>query len=98
MELHTVGFGNYTESDVHNVSRLLTGRTVVASAYVYQSSNHATGPISALGFRSANATAAGGEAAADSFLRYLAGHPDTAQMIARKLAVRFVSDQPPAAL
>jgi len=31
----------------------------------------------------------------DAYLRYLASHPSTARNIARKLAVRFVSDAPP---
>jgi uncharacterized protein (DUF1800 family) len=47
-----------------------------------------------LGFSHANSTAIGGEAVGDAYLLYLARHPDTARTIARKIAVRFVSDQP----
>jgi hypothetical protein len=51
-----------------------------------------------LGFRHANATAGGGEAAAMALLDHLALHPATARRIATKLCVRFVADEPPAAL
>ena len=40
----------------------------------------------------------GGLEVGDAYLRHLAAHPATAQTIARKLAVRFVSDIPPPAL
>ena len=51
-----------------------------------------------LGFQHANPSAAGGLDVGDAYLRYLAGHPATARSIARKLAVRFVADNPPDAL
>jgi uncharacterized protein (DUF1800 family) len=98
MELHTVGL-NYTEADVQAAARLLTGMTVdKAGAFVYDPARHATGPVTVLGFSHPNATAAGGEAAALALLDYLAKHPATAQRIATKLCVRFVSDEPPPAL
>lgn len=98
MELHTVGMV-YSEADVQNAARLLTGLTVTgAGQYAYDPARHATGPVTILGFTHANATAAGGEAAALAFLDYLARHPATAQRIATKLCVRFVADDPPATL
>jgi uncharacterized protein (DUF1800 family) len=99
LELHTVGLG-YTESDVKNAARLLTGLTVDwdTGAYKYSAGTHATGPVRVLGFSHANTTAAGGEAAALALLEYLALQPATARHIATKLAVRFVADQPPASL
>jgi len=98
LELHTVGL-RYTESDVKNTARLLTGRTVDDNAhYVYDDYIHATGPIKVLGFTSANASAAGGEAAGDALLRYLAKHRYTAQHLAQKLCVHYVSDTPSASL
>ena len=36
----------------------------------------------------------GGEAVGDAYLHYLAHHPSTATNIARKIATRFVSDNP----
>ncbi|GAA4610304.1 uncharacterized protein (DUF1800 family) [Actinoplanes octamycinicus] len=97
MELHTVGLV-YDESDVQDAARLLTGMTVSkAGNYVYDASKHATGPVDILGFRHAN-PAADGETAALAFLDHLARHPRTAELLARKLCVRFVADVPPAAL
>ena len=37
-----------------------------------------------------------GRAVLDAYLSYLARHPATAHRLARKLAIRFVSDDPPA--
>ena len=94
LELHTVGL-HYSESDVQNTARMLTGRTLdLHQHYVYDEYIHATGPISVLGFTDPNTKAALGEAAGDRLLRYLAAHPYTAQNIARKLCVRLVSDNP----
>ncbi|HEV7755229.1 MAG TPA: DUF1800 domain-containing protein [Mycobacteriales bacterium] len=101
MELHTVGVdAGYTEDDVQAAARLLTGLTVnwETGLYRYDASEHATGRVSILGFTHANATAAGGRAAAMAFLDHLALHPATARQIAYKLCVRFVADAPPTAL
>jgi uncharacterized protein (DUF1800 family) len=98
MELHTVGTV-HSEADVQAAARLLTGMTVSADGtYTYDVSRHATGAVSILGFRHANATAQGGEAAALAFLDHLARHPATATRLATKLCVRFVADQAPASL
>jgi uncharacterized protein (DUF1800 family) len=99
MELHTVGMV-YSEADVQAAARLLTGLTVdkVTGMYTYTAAQHATGPVTVLGFSHANATAAGGETAVQALLDYLARHPATAQRIATKLCVRFVADDAPATL
>ena len=100
LELHTVGRGNHTEDDVKNVARVLTGWKVDrwrTWSYGYEPTWHATGPVTVLGWSHANASADGREATY-SLLRYLAHHPLTAARIARKLAVKFVSDDPPQAL
>jgi uncharacterized protein (DUF1800 family) len=98
LELHTVGLV-YSESDVKNAARLLTGRTIDDDFnYRYDASNHPTGPIAVLGFRHDNARASDGESGGDALLRYLARHPATASHLARKLCVRFVSDAPSRAL
>ena len=97
LELHTVGIaGGYTEADVRNSANILSGRSWdwKKGTYKYNASWHVTGPVKVLGFEHANATAAGGEAVGDAYLRYLATHPSTARAIARKIAVRFVSDTP----
>ena len=98
LECHTVGL-HYTQSDVVNAARLLTGRTLDQyNHYVYDEYIHPTGAVKVLGFHDANRSASAGEAAGDRFLRYLAAHPLTAEHLAYKLCVRFVGDNPPAAL
>lgn len=100
LELHTVGRGNFDEDDVKASARILTGwyvdswRTWEAS---YRSDLHATGRVRVKGFSDPNASS-DGRAVTRAYLRYLAHHPDTAERIARKLAVKFVSDDPPARL
>ncbi|MFI5494729.1 DUF1800 domain-containing protein [Actinoplanes sp. NPDC051859] len=99
LELHTVGLG-YHESDVKHAARLLSGMTVSweNGRYRYDAREHATGAVQIMGFRHANTTATGGEAASMALLDHLALHPATAKRIATKLCVRFVADVPPAAL
>jgi hypothetical protein len=98
LELHTVGL-NYTESDVRNAAKLLTGRTIDDNMhYLFDDYIHYVGPVQILGFKSANATASGGQKAGDDLLRYLAAHPYTAQHLARKMCQRYVSDNPSATL
>ena len=100
LELHTVGRGNYTEDDVKNSARILTGYRVdmwrTFDSY-YSSDDHWTGPVQVMDFTHANA-AADGRAVTAAYLNYLATHPQTAQRIARKLAVKFVRDDAPQSL
>ena len=98
LELHTVGL-NYTESDVVNAATLLTGRAIDSLyRYAYNPAVHPIGQVQVLGFTTPNATSTAGETEGDDLLRYLAAHPFTAQHLARKLCLRFVSDSPSAAL
>ncbi|WBU38841.1 DUF1800 domain-containing protein [Homoserinibacter sp. YIM 151385] len=104
LELHTVGIaGGYTEDDVKNSARILSGRSwegwleryrSTYGQYRYKANDHYVGAVKVLGFTHENASASGGEAVGDAYLDYLARHPATAQKIARKIAVRFVSDSP----
>lgn len=100
LELHTVGRGNYTEADVKGSARILTGWHVDmwrSWRPSYVADDHATGPVQVVGFRHANA-ARDGRAVTTAYLRHLAHHPATARRIARKLAVKFVRDNPSEAL
>jgi hypothetical protein len=98
LELHSVGLV-YSESDVKQAAKLLTGRTTDQYwRYVYNPANHYVGPVTVLGFTHANSTAEGGEAAADALITYLAKHPATANRLALKMCMRFVSDQPSSTL
>jgi uncharacterized protein (DUF1800 family) len=101
LELHTVGVdGGYTEKDVRSSALILTGLSVDSDSgeYEYKPIRHYVGPVTVMGFSHANSSALAGEAVAVAYLRYLARHPATARRIARKLAVRFVSDAPPETL
>lgn len=100
LELHTVGVGNYTEREVVDSARILTGWTVDSWKSwepLYREDWHDTGRVRVKGFRHANRSA-DGRTMAMAYLRHLAHHPQTAQRIARKLAVKFVSDEPSQAL
>src|SRR5690349_21642760 len=92
LELHTLGVASgYTESDVQNSARILTGLTVddATGDALFLPERHHVGPVQVLGFTHPNATAAGGREVAVAYLHWLARHPATASCIARKLAVRF---------
>ncbi len=101
LELHTVGVdGGYTEAEMRTSALVMTGCSIHQDTheFLYRPTWHYTGPVSVLGWSSANADEAGGLAVVQSYLRYLAMHPQTALHIARKLAVRFVSEAPSEAL
>jgi len=109
LELHTLGVvAGYDQSDVVDANRLLTGHTVWwswelpdgdarAGTYRFDPSMHWTGAVDILGWRRTTSTTSG-PADAEAFLRWLALHPRTAARIARKLSIRFVSDNPPQSL
>ena len=101
LELFTVGrAAGYSEDDVKNAARLLTGfRVKVFNGYdaSYDPSAHWTGPVQVLGFSHPNSNP-DGRAALRELLGYLALHPATSRRVARRLCQRFVSDTPSTAL
>lgn len=100
LELHTVGVdGGYLESDIRRSALVLTGMSTdeESGEYLYRPIRHHRGKLTVLGWTNANASAYG-EGVGVEYLTHLARHPKTARRIATKLAVRFVSDTPPAAL
>ncbi|WP_433677374.1 DUF1800 family protein [Microbacterium gorillae] len=98
LELHTVGYGAYTEAEVRSSSIIMSGRRIADQAFSWEPEHHALGPVSVLGFTDPNTDAAAGLELGDRYIAHLARHPRTAETIARKLAVRFVSDRPSADL
>ncbi len=101
LELHTVGVhAGYTEKDMRASTLLLTGLSVdwKSGSYIYHAKDHHVGRLTVMSHSWANATAAGGQATALAYVKWLAHHPATARRIADKLCVRFVSDTPPPAL
>ena len=124
MELHTLGVdGGYTQSDVTQAARVLTGWTVYPFEYgkkpgkgvnekmgedrlkklgyvhegdfLFAANRHDQGEKKVLG---AAFTAGGGYEEGVRLIKMLAHHPSTAKFISRKIAVRFVSDNPPQSL
>ncbi len=99
MELHTLGVnGGYTQKDVTEVARVLTGWTLKeprqGGGFVFEERMHEPGDKHVLGHR----IKSGGEKEGREVLHILAHHPSTAKFISTKLAMRFVSDDPPPAL
>ena len=125
MELHTLGVdGGYTQSDVTQAARVLTGWTIYpmgeegygymrklqerftddrlrAQGYVHDgeflftANRHDHGEKTVLGKQFGPD---GGYQEGVDLLNMLAHHPSAARFITRKLAVRFVSDNPPQSL
>ena len=100
MELHTLGVdGGYTQKDVTEVARALTGWTIdrprQGGGFTFNARIHDTDQKVVLGHV---IKAGGGESDGEQVLDILAKHPSTATFIATKLARRFVSDTPPPAL
>ncbi|HUD54039.1 MAG TPA: DUF1800 domain-containing protein [Terracidiphilus sp.] len=99
MELHTLGVnGGYNQADVTQVARILTGWTVERSerggGFEFDPNRHEPGTKKALGQKFKDH----GEQEGRELLHYLATRPATAQFISRKIAIRFVSDDPPQSL
>jgi hypothetical protein len=87
---------------VKDSAKILSGYTVHTSGDsawdgYYDPTKHTVGLVRVLEFRNDNRVSNAAPLAVE-YLRYLARHPGTARRIARKLAVRFVSDTPSEAL
>ena len=99
MELHTLGVnGGYTQKDVTEVARVFTGWTLrpprEGGEFNFDERMHDPGEKIVLGHR----IKFRGKKEGLEVLHLLAHHPSTAKLISTKLAVRFVSDNPPATL
>lgn len=126
MELHTLGVdGGYTQADVTEAARVLTGWTVYPMEgmpgagfakrlidnfgedvlakrgfvhngdFLFAMNRHDSKSKKVLG---TTFTAGGGYEEGVALIHLLAHHPSTAKFISKKLAIRFVSDNPPQAL
>lgn len=125
MELHTLGVdGGYTQADVTQAARVLTGWTIYpmndyynrasrerlenanpealqrrgfihTGDFLFAPNRHDNEEKTVLGKRFA---AGGGYEEGAELLKMLAHHRSTATFISRKLAVKFVSDNPPQSL
>jgi len=99
MELHTLGVnGGYTQKDVTEVARVFTGWTLKppreGGEFTFDERIHDPGEKTVLGHR----IKFRGKKEGLEVLHILAHHPSTAKLVSTKLALRFVSDNPPATL
>jgi hypothetical protein len=98
MELHTLGVdGGYTQKDVQEVARALTGWTFnrQTGEFQFNPNIHDAGAKTILG---QSFPAGHGEDEGERVLDIVARAPATAKFITTKLARHFVSDDPPKAL
>lgn len=106
LELHTMGAqGGYTQDDVTEFAKALTGWTIVSEQvrrfvpdaalgdFVFIERLHEPGARTVLGKRYKE----GGEDQALAILADLARHPATARRVAEQLARHFIADTPPIA-
>jgi uncharacterized protein (DUF1800 family) len=99
MELHTLSVnGGYTQNDVTELARVLTGWTIQplekGADFQFDLKKHDPGEKIVVG----QSIPEGGMDEGRKVLDMLAQHPNTAKFISKKLAMRFVSDDPPPAL
>lgn len=113
MELHTLGVGSgYTQQDIQELARVLTGVGVNASgnepklkpewqklyrhqgAFEFNPARHDFGSKTLLGQR----IDGGGFDEVEKAVDLIVSQPACAQFVARKLAIYFVSDNPPRSL
>jgi uncharacterized protein (DUF1800 family) len=100
LELHTLGVdGGYTQKDVTEAARCFTGWTILqpqrGGNFVFNRRAHDDGEKTVLGVK---IPAGRGIDDGEKVLDIVAHHPSTARFISKKLAMRFVVDDPPQAL
>jgi hypothetical protein len=99
MELHTLGVdGGYTQNDVTEVARVLTGWTIAqpddGGQFQFDPRRHEPGNKTVL----KQTIYDGGQQEGMHVLDMLAHSPSTAHFVSKKLAQRFVADNPPESL
>ena len=99
MELHTLGVdGGYTQQDVMELARCLTGWTVKEHFWLgdfeFKTELHDMREKKVLG----QMVPASGQTEAEQVIEMLVNHPSTASFIATKLTRRFIADDPPQAI
>lgn len=99
LELHTLGIdGGYTQADVMEAARCLTGWTVRSDTWFgkgrveFDPARHDGGPKTVLG---ESIPAGLGAGDVDRLLAIACAHPATARFLARKLCARFIGPEAP---
>jgi uncharacterized protein (DUF1800 family) len=85
MELFTLGIGHYSEKDVKEAARALTGWTVADDAFREDASQHDAGEKSILGKT--------GKWKGDDLVKMLLAHPATARRLAGRLCEQFFGEK-----
>jgi uncharacterized protein (DUF1800 family) len=85
MELFTLGIGNYTEADVKEAARTLTGWTVEDREFAENAARHDDGEKTVLGKT--------GKWTGSDLVKILLEHPATAQRIAGRLCEAFFGEK-----
>ncbi|CAG0998363.1 hypothetical protein PHYC_02710 [Phycisphaerales bacterium] len=86
MELFSLGIGNYTEKDIKEGARALTGYTFEDDQFTFQRNNHDNGQKVILG--------QAGSFDGDGFVRIILAQPACSRYIARRLYHFLVADVP----
>ena len=99
MELHTVGWnGGYTQADVHDFARVLTGWTIDTNRnFLYRADYHDFGAKTVMGMNFPARSPSAGTAGMDegmNFAEFLINHPATARFVATKLLKWFLRPDP----
>jgi uncharacterized protein (DUF1800 family) len=103
MELHTLGVkGGYSQKDVTSLAQIFTGWGYLPAntkkgtpfTFYFEPNRHDSSPKTLLG----KPITGTGEQEVEQALDMLAKNPATAKFVSYKIAQRFVSDNPPAAL
>jgi uncharacterized protein (DUF1800 family) len=84
MELFTLGIGNFTENDVKDAARALTGWTVIEGEFREVSARHDAGEKTILGKK--------GAWKGEDLLRLLLAHPATARRLAGRTCEHFLGE------
>jgi uncharacterized protein (DUF1800 family) len=96
MELHTLGVdGGYTQDDVAELSKVLTGWTVDKSGnFLFNSALHDTTNKVVLGHTIQGRSGVAGQQEGEEMLDFLINHPSTAKFIAKKMLMWMVTPTP----
>ncbi len=87
MELFSLGLGNYSEDDIKEGARALTGYTFKDDDFEFDQRNHDNGSKAILGHK--------GNLDGDEFVEAILSNPACAPFVVRRLYNFFVADVPP---
>ncbi len=84
MELFTLGIGHYSEDDIRETARALTGWAVVENRFEFRAARHDDGEKQVLG--------TAGRLDGDGVLRIVLNHPATARRLAERLMRTYLGE------